>query len=216
MRDLIHCLLVLQPLRHPQPGSPSLQTLAPNKHAKPSSPSSAIRLPQPPLRKLLHSSRTDAVLPCHSALTSFISYPPSQLLTPSNILLPPPRTHYSLSDASVAHHLVDDTYISSLAAMGEMTQRYSSTVDPGAETIYTRFNSQWRGCTQVQDRRQIAVTATGAWSTIVKQANTIRDCQHSNSVLEARLFWAGVPIPAFGNVGKGDACRSGHEDWVGC
>ncbi|KAG2737583.1 hypothetical protein P692DRAFT_201916784 [Suillus brevipes Sb2] len=165
------------PLRHPQPGSPSLQTLAPNKHAKPSSPSSAIRLPQPPLRKLLHSSRTDAV-------RNLLDFPATAPLPPSSRILLLNSSHratfsslllalttlslmhlsliiYSLLANLIGSTTQDDTYISSLAAMGEMTQRYSSTVDPGAETIYTRFNSQWRGCTQVQDRRQTAVTATG-------------------------------------------------------
>ncbi|KAJ7737584.1 hypothetical protein B0H14DRAFT_3168311 [Mycena olivaceomarginata] len=69
------------------------------------------------------------------------------------------------------------------------TSRYLSTVDQTAEVVYH--------CTildggdgpkfqiipsDVPDRPVIAGTATGAWSTIVKQANALRQRAHSNSV----------------------------------
>jgi hypothetical protein len=43
----------------------------------------------------------------------------------------------------------------------------------------------------VPDRPVIAGTATGAWSTIVKQANAIRQRQHSNSVSGPDFFGLG-------------------------
>lgn len=41
------------------------------------------------------------------------------------------------------------------------------------------------------DRKVIAGTATGAWSSIVKQANGIRNRQHSNSVSGPDFFGLG-------------------------
>lgn len=73
-----------------------------------------------------------------------------------------------------------------------------STIDPGNEVIYH--------CTildggdgpkfqivpnDVPDKPVIAGTATGAWSTIVKQANAIRSRQHSNSVSGPDFFGLG-------------------------
>lgn len=80
----------------------------------------------------------------------------------------------------------------------EVTRRYLSTVDPGIEVVYH--------CTildggdgpkfqivpsDVPDRPVIAGTATGAWSNIVKQANAIRNRQHSNSVSGPDFFGLG-------------------------
>jgi F/Y rich C-terminus len=77
-------------------------------------------------------------------------------------------------------------------------RRYLSTVDPSAEVVYH--------CTildggdgpkfqivpsDVPDRPVIAGTATGAWSNIVKQANHIRNRQHSNSVSGPDFFGLG-------------------------
>lgn len=73
-----------------------------------------------------------------------------------------------------------------------------STVDPSVEVVYH--------CTildggdgpkfqiipsDVPDRPVIAGTATGAWSSIVKQANAIRNRQHSNSVSGPDFFGLG-------------------------
>jgi hypothetical protein len=79
-----------------------------------------------------------------------------------------------------------------------LCRKYSSTVDPTAEAIYTcsildggdgpKFKIV---ASDVPDRPQIAGTATGAWSTIVKQANTIRSRQHSNSVSGPDFFGLG-------------------------
>jgi hypothetical protein len=77
-------------------------------------------------------------------------------------------------------------------------RRYLSTVDPNIEVVYH--------CTildggdgpkfqiipsDVPDRPVIAGTATGAWSSIVKQANAIRNRQHSNSVSGPDFFGLG-------------------------
>lgn len=77
-------------------------------------------------------------------------------------------------------------------------RRYLSTVDSNIEVVYH--------CTildggdgpkfqiipsDVPDRPVIAGTATGAWSSIVKQANAIRNRQHSNSVSGPDFFGLG-------------------------
>ena len=77
-------------------------------------------------------------------------------------------------------------------------RRYLSTVDANIEVVYH--------CTildggdgpkfqivpsDVPDRPVIAGTATGAWSNIVKQANAIRNRQHSNSVSGPDFFGLG-------------------------
>lgn len=78
------------------------------------------------------------------------------------------------------------------------SRKYSSTIDPSQDAIYTcsildggdgpKFKIV---ASDVPDRPQIAGTATGAWSTIVKQANTIRNRQHSNSVSGPDFFGLG-------------------------
>ncbi|KAF9013131.1 F/Y rich C-terminus-domain-containing protein [Cyathus striatus] len=80
----------------------------------------------------------------------------------------------------------------------EVTRRYLSTIDPNIEVVYH--------CTildggdgpkfqivpsDIPDRPVIAGTATGAWSSIVKQANAIRNRQHSNSVSGPDFFGLG-------------------------
>jgi hypothetical protein len=80
----------------------------------------------------------------------------------------------------------------------EVTRRYPSTVDPNAEAVYhcsildggdgPKFQIV---PSDVPDRQMIAGTATGAWSSIIKQANAIRNRQHSNSVSGPDFFGLG-------------------------
>jgi hypothetical protein len=95
-----------------------------------------------------------------------------------------------------------DVVLLDLQLMGDIAllflRRYLSTVDANAEVVYH--------CTildggdgpkfqivpsDVPDRPVIAGTATGAWSNIVKQANLIRNRQHSNSVSGPDFFGLG-------------------------
>ena len=74
-------------------------------------------------------------------------------------------------------------------------RRYHSTIDPNSEAVYQcsildggdgpKFKIVG---SDVANRPIIAGTATGAWSNIVKQANAIRNRQHSNSVSGPDFF----------------------------
>ncbi|KAG6902616.1 hypothetical protein C0995_014222 [Termitomyces sp. Mi166 len=105
-------------------------------------------------------------------------------------------TVISLGDVCMREHFHTERYIFPVGY--EVTRRYLSTVDPNIEVVYH--------CTildggdgpkfqivpsDVPDRPVIAGTATGAWSSIVKQANTIRNRQHSNSVSGPDFFGLG-------------------------
>ncbi|KAJ7486206.1 F/Y rich C-terminus-domain-containing protein [Mycena galericulata] len=105
-------------------------------------------------------------------------------------------TVISLGDVCMREHFHTERYIFPVGY--EVTRRYLSTVDQNAEVVYH--------CTildggdgpkfqiipsDVPDRPVIAGTATGAWSTIVKQANAIRQRQHSNSVSGPDFFGLG-------------------------
>ncbi|KIL66739.1 hypothetical protein M378DRAFT_74794 [Amanita muscaria Koide BX008] len=80
----------------------------------------------------------------------------------------------------------------------EVTRRYMSTIDPNHEVVYhctildggdgPKFQIIPADC---PDRPVIAGTATGAWSAIVRQANLIRNRQHSNSVSGPDFFGLG-------------------------
>lgn len=80
----------------------------------------------------------------------------------------------------------------------EVTRRYMSTIDPNHEVVYhctildggdgPKFQIIPADCS---DRPVIAGTATGAWSAIVRQANLIRNRQHSNSVSGPDFFGLG-------------------------
>ena len=74
-------------------------------------------------------------------------------------------------------------------------RRYLSTVDPGIEVVYHCTILDGGDGPKFQiipsdraDKPIIAGTATGAWSNIVKQANAIRNRQHSNSVSGPDFF----------------------------
>lgn len=77
-------------------------------------------------------------------------------------------------------------------------RRYLSTIDPNVEVVYhctildggdgPKFQIV---AADVPDKPIIAGTATGAWSGVVKQANAIRQRQHSNSVSGPDFFGLG-------------------------
>ncbi|KAF9465260.1 F/Y rich C-terminus-domain-containing protein [Collybia nuda] len=105
-------------------------------------------------------------------------------------------TVINLGDVCMREHFHTERYIFPVGY--EVTRRYLSTVDPTVEVVYH--------CTildggdgpkfqivpsDVPDRPVIAGTATGAWSNIVKQANAIRNRQHSNSVSGPDFFGLG-------------------------
>ncbi|OJA20192.1 hypothetical protein AZE42_04616 [Rhizopogon vesiculosus] len=101
-----------------------------------------------------------------------------------------------LGEVCMREHFHTERYIFPVGY--EVTRKYSSTVDPSQDAIYTcsildggdgpKFKII---ASDVPDRPQIAGTATGAWSAIVKQANTIRNRQHSNSVSGPDFFGLG-------------------------
>ncbi|KAG5646017.1 hypothetical protein DXG03_004619 [Asterophora parasitica] len=105
-------------------------------------------------------------------------------------------TVINLGDVCMREHFHSERYIYPVGY--EVTRRYLSTIDTNAEVVYH--------CTildggdgpkfqivpsDVPDRPVIAGTATGAWSGIVRQANTIRNRQHSNSVSGPDFFGLG-------------------------
>ena len=79
-----------------------------------------------------------------------------------------------------------------------VVRRYLSTLDPNTEVVYScsivdggdgpKFQIV---PSDIPDQKVIAGTATGAWSSIVKQANSIRHRQHSNSVSGPDFFGLG-------------------------
>ncbi|KAJ2914714.1 hypothetical protein MD484_g5689, partial [Candolleomyces efflorescens] len=80
----------------------------------------------------------------------------------------------------------------------EVTRRYLSTINPNVEVVYHCTILDGGDGPKFQivpadtpDRPVIAGTATGAWSNIVKQANAIRNRQHSNSVSGPDFFGLG-------------------------
>ncbi|KAG6898410.1 hypothetical protein C0992_004121 [Termitomyces sp. T32_za158] len=105
-------------------------------------------------------------------------------------------TVISLGEVCMREHFHTERYIFPVGY--EVTRRYLSTIDPNIEVVYH--------CTildggdgpkfqivpsDVPVRPVIAGTATGAWSSIVKQANAIRNRQHSNSVSGPDFFGLG-------------------------
>lgn len=105
-------------------------------------------------------------------------------------------TVISLGDVCMREHFHTERYIFPVGY--EVTRRYLSTVDPNVEVVYhcmildggdgPKFQIV---PSDVPDRTVIAGTATGAWSSIVKQANLIRNRQHSNSVSGPDFFGLG-------------------------
>ncbi|KAI5897087.1 uncharacterized protein SCHCODRAFT_01200512 [Schizophyllum commune H4-8] len=105
-------------------------------------------------------------------------------------------TVISLGEVCTREHFHTERYIFPVGY--EVTRRYLSTIDPHAEVVYhctildggdgPKFQVIPADC---PDRPIIAGTATGAWSGIVKQANAIRNRQHSNSVSGPDFFGLG-------------------------
>ncbi|KAI6006457.1 FYRN-domain-containing protein [Pisolithus marmoratus] len=105
-------------------------------------------------------------------------------------------TVYNLGEVCMREHFHTERYIFPVGY--EVTRRYHSTVDPQEEAIYRcsildggdgpKFKIVG---TDAPNRPIIAGTATGAWSNIVKQANAIRNRQHSNSVSGPDFFGLG-------------------------
>ncbi|KIY46716.1 hypothetical protein FISHEDRAFT_66325 [Fistulina hepatica ATCC 64428] len=105
-------------------------------------------------------------------------------------------TVISLGEVCLREHFHTERYIFPVGY--EVTRRYLSTVDPDAEVVYhctildggdgPKFQIIPSDASKVPI---IASTATGAWSGVVKQANAIRNRQHSNSVSGPDFFGLG-------------------------
>jgi len=105
-------------------------------------------------------------------------------------------TVINLGTVCMREHFHTERYIFPVGY--EVTRRYMSTIDPNHEVVYhctildggdgPKFQIIPADC---PERPVIAGTATGAWSTIVKQANAIRNRQHSNSVSGPDFFGLG-------------------------
>ncbi|KAG6816817.1 hypothetical protein H0H87_002660 [Tephrocybe sp. NHM501043] len=138
-------------------------------------------------------------LKAHTVTTKSFSIPvvprdkQGQPMLPLNVGI---MTVISLGEVCMREHFHTERYIFPVGY--EVTRRYLSTIDPTHEVVYH--------CTildggdgpkfqivpsDVPDRPVIAGTATGAWSSIVKQANAIRNRQHSNSVSGPDFFGLG-------------------------
>lgn len=105
-------------------------------------------------------------------------------------------TVISLGEVCMREHFHTERYIFPVGY--EVTRRYHSTVDPQIDAVYhcsildggdgPKFKIVG---SDAPNRPIIAGTATGAWSSIVKQANAIRNRQHSNSVSGPDFFGLG-------------------------
>ncbi|KDR82926.1 hypothetical protein GALMADRAFT_220922 [Galerina marginata CBS 339.88] len=105
-------------------------------------------------------------------------------------------TVISLGEVCMREHFHTERYIFPVGY--EVTRRYLSTVDPTVEVVYHCTILDGGDGPKFQiipsdrlDKPIIAGTATGAWSNIVKQANAIRNRQHSNSVSGPDFFGLG-------------------------
>ncbi|KAF7768307.1 hypothetical protein Agabi119p4_7550 [Agaricus bisporus var. burnettii] len=105
-------------------------------------------------------------------------------------------TVISLGEVCMREHFHTERYIFPVGY--EVTRRYLSTIDPTAEVVYHCTILDGGDGPKFQivpsdapGREVIAGTATGAWSSIVKQANAIRSRQHSNSVSGPDFFGLG-------------------------
>ncbi|KAF7422503.1 hypothetical protein PC9H_010659 [Pleurotus ostreatus] len=105
-------------------------------------------------------------------------------------------TVISLGEVCMREHFHTERYIFPVGY--EVTRRYLSTIDPAHEVVYHCTILDGGDGPKFQivpsdtlDRPVIAGTATGAWSSIVKQANAIRNRQHSNSVSGPDFFGLG-------------------------
>lgn len=105
-------------------------------------------------------------------------------------------TVMSLGEVCMREHFHTERYIFPVGY--EVTRRYASTIDPNADATYKctildggdgpKFQIE---PSDLPGQPIIAGTATGAWANIVKQANIIRNRQHSNSVSGPDFFGLG-------------------------
>ncbi|KAG6336886.1 hypothetical protein ID866_2212 [Astraeus odoratus] len=105
-------------------------------------------------------------------------------------------TVLNLGEVCMREHFHTERYIFPVGY--EVTRRYHSTMDPNADVVYhcsildggdgPKFKIV---AADVPNKPVIAGTATGAWSHIVKRANSIRNRQHSNSVSGPDFFGLG-------------------------
>ncbi|EPT05068.1 hypothetical protein FOMPIDRAFT_68957, partial [Fomitopsis schrenkii] len=105
-------------------------------------------------------------------------------------------TVLSLGEVCMREHFHTERYIFPIGY--EVTRRYLSTVNPEAEVLYHCKILDGGDGPKFQIIPQddsthpiVAGTATGAWSSIVREANRIRNRQHSNSVSGPDFFGLG-------------------------
>jgi hypothetical protein len=192
----------------PMPGPNGMYPTSPNFV-----PPNAQRPPPPDVQRQAKPKRLKA----HTVTSKNFSIPmvprdkSGKPMLPLNVGI---MTVIKLGDVCMREHFHTERYIfpvgyevSRYDSLGSLSRvqtlihscrRYLSTVDPNIEVVYH--------CTildggdgpkfqiipsDVPDRPVIAGTATGAWSSIVKQANAIRNRQHSNSVSGPDFFGLG-------------------------
>ncbi|KIJ64616.1 hypothetical protein HYDPIDRAFT_90370 [Hydnomerulius pinastri MD-312] len=177
----------------PPANSPPLPGLSPSLAAQASPAASASR----PSEVQRHAKPKR--LKAHTVTSKNFSIPTvprdkkGRPLLPLNVGI---MTVVNLGEVCMREHFHTERYIFPVGY--EVTRRYHSTVDPTSEAVYhcsildggdgPKFQIV---ASDVPDRPMIAGTATGAWSTIVKQANAIRNRQHSNSVSGPDFFGLG-------------------------
>ncbi|KZT73948.1 hypothetical protein DAEQUDRAFT_661601, partial [Daedalea quercina L-15889] len=105
-------------------------------------------------------------------------------------------TVISLGEVCMREHFHTERYIFPIGY--EVTRRYLSTINPELETIYHCKILDGGDGPKFQIVPQddpthaiVAGTATGAWSNIVREANRLRNRQHSNSVSGPDFFGLG-------------------------
>ncbi|KAH6911496.1 transforming growth factor beta regulator 1 [Coprinopsis sp. MPI-PUGE-AT-0042] len=175
----------------PPPSASSPATPSSSTHPVPPQP-----LPQgPPVPPAPKPKRTKA----HPVSSKSFSIPlvprdkQGKPMLPLNVGI---MTVISLGSVCPREHFHTERYIFPVGY--EVTRRYLSTIDPSIEVVYHCTILDGGDGPKFQivpsdtpDKPVIAGTATGAWSSIVKQANAIRSRQHSNSVSGPDFFGLG-------------------------
>lgn len=177
----------------PQPPANSPATPSSSTHSAPPQPLPA--QPQPPAAPAPKPKRTKA----HPVSSKSFSIPlvprdkQGKPMLPLNVGI---MTVISLGSVCPREHFHTERYIFPVGY--EVTRRYLSTIDPSIEVVYHCTILDGGDGPKFQivpsdtpDKPVIAGTATGAWSSIVKQANAIRNRQHSNSVSGPDFFGLG-------------------------
>ncbi|TFY65507.1 hypothetical protein EVJ58_g1930 [Rhodofomes roseus] len=105
-------------------------------------------------------------------------------------------TVINLGEVCMREHFHTERYIFPIHY--EVTRRYLSTINPDAEAIYHCQILDGGDGPKFQivpqddpNHKIVAGTATGAWASIVREANRIRNRQHSNSVSGPDFFGLG-------------------------